>query len=312
MGPAARGVALAGAVLVLATGWPVSSYAQQPTPERPSPAAPPASQRHDEHRHDQTTPEESPTAGQAADQHAGHGPTQPTTPIPPITVADRAAAFPDVESHVMRDNTVYAFVLFDQLEWQGDRSAGGLNWDATGWVGGDRDRLWFRTEGETNDNHLGAAEAQLFYGRAVARWWDVVVGVRQDVRPGPAQTWVAFGVQGLAPYWFEVEATGYVSDGGQTAVRLEVEYELLLTNHLVLQPLVELNLYGKSNVERGIGAGLSSADFGLRMRYEFRRELAPYVGVTWNNTFGETADLAEAAGETTEGPRLVAGLRVWY
>ena len=212
----------------------------------------------------------------------------------------------------MRDNTVYAFVLFDQLEWQGDRSAGGLNWDAKGWVGGDRDRLWFRTEGETNDSHLGAAEAQLFYGRAVARWWDVVVGVRQDVRPGPAQTWVAFGVQGLAPYWFEVEATGYVSDGGQTAVRLEVEYELLLTNHLVLQPLIELNLYGKSNVERGIGAGLSSADFGLRMRYEFRRELAPYVGVTWNNTFGETADLAEAAGETTEGPRLVAGLRVWH
>ena len=185
---------------------------------------------------------------------------------------------------------------------RGDRSAGGLNWDAKGWVGGDRDRLWFRTEGETNDRHLGAAEAQLFYGRAVARWWDVVVGVRQDVRPGPAQTWVAFGVQGLAPYWFEVEATGYVSDGGQTAVRLEVEYELLLTNHLVLQPLVELNLYGKSNVERGIGAGLSSADIGLRMRYEFRRELAPYVGVTWNNTFGETADLAETAGETSDGP----------
>ena len=309
-GVAARAVALTGAVLV--AGWPVSSYAQQPATERPSPAATRASQQHDEPRHDQTTPEEPPTAGQATDQQAGYGTTQPTIPIPPITVADRAAAFPDVESHVMRDNAVYAFVLFDQLEWQGDRSAGGLNWDAKGWVGGDRDRLWFRTEGQADDSHLGAAEAQLFYGRAVARWWDVVVGVRQDVRPGPAQTWAAFGVQGLAPYWFELEATGYVSDGGQTAVRLEVEYELLLTNHLVLQPLVELNLYGKSNVERGIGAGLSSADIGLRMRYEFRRELAPYVGVTWNNTFGETADLAEAAGETSEGPRFVAGLRVWY
>ena len=119
-------------------------------------------------------------------------------------------------------------------------------------------------------------------------WWGVVVGVRQDVRPGSAQTWIAFGVQGLAPYWFEVEATGYVSDGGQTAVRLEAEYELLLTNRLVVQPLIEVNVYGKSNVARGIGAGLSDTDIGLRLRYEFRREVAPYIGVTWRNAFGET------------------------
>ncbi len=251
-------------------------------------------------------------AGQTTDEHAGQGTTQPRTPIPPITDADRAAAFPDVEGHTLQDNAVHAFVLADQLEWQGVETGGGLNWDAKGWLGRDRDRLWFRTEGEAADGRLGDAEAHLFYGRAFARWWDVVVGVRQDVRPGPAQTWLAFGVQGLAPYWFEVEATGYVSDGGQTAVRLEAEYELLFTNRLVLQPLVEVNLYGKSNVDRGIGAGLSTADIGLRVRYEFRREFAPYVGVTWNNTFGETADLLEAAGETTGGTRLVVGLRVWY
>ena len=181
-----------------------------------------------------------------------------------------------------------------------------------GWIGGDRDRLWFRTEGRADDGRLGDAEAHLLYGRAVARWWDVVVGLRQDVRPGPAQSWAAFGVQGLAPYWFEVEATGYVSDGRQTAVRLEAEYEMLLTNRLVLRPLVELNLYGKSNVERGIGAGLSTTEVGLRMRYEFRRELAPYVGVTWNHLFGETRDLARASGDTVGGLRLVAGVRLWY
>ena len=276
--------AITGAVLV--AGWPVSSYAQQ---EPPSAAV-----------------------GQPTDQHAGHEQTEPTTPVPPITAADRAVAFPDVESHALRDNTVFAFLLFDQLEWQGGESTDGVNWDAKGWVGGDRNRLWFRSEGQADDARLGAAEAHLFYGRAVARWWDVVVGVRQDVRSGPAQTWAAFGVQGLAPYWFEVEATGYVSKGGQTTARLEAEYKLLLTNRLVLQPLVEVNLFGQRDEARGIGAGLSHAEISLRVRYEFRRELAPYVGVAWHNTFGETRDLAEAAGDTIAGPRFVAGLRLWH
>ena len=212
----------------------------------------------------------------------------------------------------MGDSAVYTLLLLDQLEWQGDQSEGGMNWDAKGWVGGDRNRLWFRFEGQSEDGRLGDAEAHLFYGRSVARWWDVVVGVRQDVQPGPAQTWAAFGVQGLGPYWFEVEATGYASDGGQTAVRLEAEYELLLTNRLVLRPLAELNLNGKSNVGRGIGAGLSSTDVGLRLRYEVRREVAPYIGVTWNHTFGETRDLAEASGDAVSRMRFVAGLRLWY
>ena len=274
-------VALTG-VAVLVAGWPSSSYAQEEPPSTP--------------------------VGQTTDQ----GTTPPTTPIPPITDADLAAAFPDVEPHPILDNSVYAFVLLDQLEWRGGDSTDGVNWEAKGWIGGDLDRLWFRTKGQADDGRLGDAEAHLFYGRAVARWWDVVVGVRQDVRPGPAQTWAAFGVQGLAPYWFEVEATGYVSDGGQTAVRLEAVYELLLTNRLVLRPLIELNLYGRSNVERGIGSGLSSSEVGLRVRYEFRRELAPYVGVTWSNAFGETRDLAESAGDTAASLRFVAGLRLWF
>ena len=129
---------------------------------------------------------------------------------------------------------------------------------------------------------------------------------------GPAQSWLAVGIQGLAPYWFEVEATAYLGAGGRTAARLEAKYELLFTNRLVLQPLVELNLYGKTNAERRIGAGLSSFDAGLRVRYEFRREFAPYVGVTWRDTFGDTSRFAEAAGEPTGGLRVVAGLRLWF
>jgi len=132
------------------------------------------------------------------------------------------------------------------------------------------------------------------------------------VRPGPARSWLALGVQGLAPYWFEIEATVYLGAGGRTAARLEAQYELLLTNRLVFQPLVEVNLSGKTDIERGIGAGLSSFDAGLRLRYEIRRELAPYVGLTWRDTFGETSRFAEATGEAAGDRRLVAGLRLWF
>ena len=145
---------------------------------------------------------------------------QPATPIPPVTDADRAAAFPDVEAHAMQDSAVHAFVLVDQLEWHGGDTHEGPSWDSTGWIGGDQNRLWFRTEGDVDGGHLGETEAHVLYGRAFARWWDVVVGLRQDARPGPAQSWLAVGVQGLAPYWFEIEATAYIGTGGRTAARL--------------------------------------------------------------------------------------------
>lgn len=304
-GAAVRSFVITGAVL--AAAWPASSYAQPIATPRAAPAPPAAEEQpqHDPRQPHPTPPQEPPST-------AARQTTQPLTPIPPLTDADRAAAFPDVEGHTLQDNTLHAFVLFDQLEWQAIETGGGLNWDAKGWLGRDRDRLWFRTEGQAEDGRLGDAEAHLLYGRAFARWWEMVVGLRQDVRPGPSQSWLAFGVQGLATYWFDIEATVYLSDAGQTAARLEAEYELLLTNRLVLQPLIEVDLYGKSNAARRIGAGVSDVDVGLRMRYEFRREFAPYIGVTWGRTFGGTTDFAEAAGETPAGLRFVAGLRLWY
>ena len=207
---------------------------------------------------------------------------------------------------------MHSFVLFDQLEWQASDEGSGVSWDNRGWIGGDRNRFWFRTEGAGVDGRVNDAHAHLFYGRAIARWWDLVVGVRQDIRPGPAQTWAAVGVQGLAPYWFEVEATAYIGASGRTHVRLETEYQLLLTNRLVLQPLVEVEIYGQSDPTRGIGAGLSTADAGLRLRYEFRREIAPYVGATWARKFFGTADAAKAAGDRSEGARLAFGVRLWF
>ena len=150
------------------------------------------------------------------------------------------------------------------------------------------------------------------WGRMFSRWWDVVAGVRQDFRPGDPQTWVGVGVQGLAPYWFEVEATGYVGAGGRTLARVEAEYELLLTNRLILQPLAEVEFFGKSDPERGIGAGLSTIEGGLRLRYELRREFAPYVGLSWERRFFGTADFARAAGEEVGGARVAFGLRTWF
>ncbi|MEZ5318133.1 MAG: copper resistance protein B [Vicinamibacterales bacterium] len=269
------------AIGALALLWPAISSGQA------SNAAPPA-----QHQHPQQ-------------------PTQLPAGIPPVTDEDRKAAFPDVDGHTVHDNAINYFVLFDQLEWQADGSERGASWDTRGWIGRDLDRFWFRTDGHADGGRVGDAYADLLYGRAIARWWDVVAGVRQDVRPGPARTWAAIGIQGLAPYWFEVEGTAYVGTGGRTHFRFEGEYELLLSNRLILQPLVEIEVYGKSDPERGIGTGLSQVDAGLRVRYELRRELAPYLGVTWDRKFFGTADAARAAGERTGGARFVVGLRFW-
>lgn len=264
---------------------------------------------------------QAPVPAPVPDPHAGHQMPAPApaaqdpegAPVPPITDADRAAAFPpDLHGHAVHDGAINYFVLFDQLEWQVSDEASGVSWDNKTWIGGDRNRLWLRTEGESSDGRLEDAEAQVFFGRAIARWWDVVVGARQDFRPGPGRTWAAVGIQGLAPQWFEVEVTAYVGESGRTAARLEAEYELLLTNRLVLQPLVELNLFGKSDPVRDIGSGLSTADVGFRLRYEVKREFAPYIGAVWQRKFFGTADHARGAGEGVGGWKLAGGLRMWF
>lgn len=280
------------------TGTPVPAHAQDPHADhgQRQPVAPATPVAQDPHRH-----------------HAADGKKPELPPfIPPVTDDDRKAAFPDVHGHSVHDDAVNYYVLFDQFEWQAGDGVNGMNVDTRGWVGTDRDRFWFRAEGEGEDGRVGQMQTHLLYGRRFSRWWDVVAGIRQDIRPGSPQTWAAFGVQGLAPYRFEVEATAYVGTAGRTHLRFEVEYELLLTNRLILQPLFETEIVGKSDPERGVGAGVSTTDLGLRLRYEFRREIAPYLGVTWNNMWGETADFAEAAGEDAGGARFVAGLRVWF
>jgi copper resistance protein B len=278
----------------------------------PSFAQPDPHAGHQQEKPKPSAPAKPATEGAHDHSKASESPKELPPFIPRTTDEDRRAAFPDVQVHAVHDNAVTSYVLFDQLEWQAGDGASGINVDTKGWIGRDRDRFWFRAEGDSEDGRVGDAAAHVLYGRQFSRWWDVVGGIRQDVRPGPARTWAAIGVQGLAPYWFEVEVTAYVGESGRTQARFEVEYELLLTNRLVLQPLIEVDLFGKSDPERGIGAGLSTTDIGFRLRYEFRREFAPYIGVTWNRKYGKTADFAEAASEGTGGARVVTGLRLWF
>lgn len=245
-----------------------------------------------------------------------HGSDAPTTtsrtPIPVLTDADRQAAFPPLGGHQMHDSAINSFFLLDKLEYQDADEGSALAWEASGWVGGDINRLWIRSEGERTNGVTEDAELQLLYGRSVSPWWDVVAGVRQDFQPGSPQTWGAFGIQGMALYDFEAEATAFIGENGQAAARLEGEYDILLTNRLILQPTAEANFYGKNDPERGVGSGLANTEVGLRLRYEIVRQFAPYIGVTWNRSYGKTADLIRDEGGDVDEARFVAGIRLWF
>ncbi|WP_426236500.1 copper resistance protein B [Pseudomonas sp. TWP3-2] len=238
--------------------------------------------------------------------------TQSRTPIPPLTDADRAAVYNAPGGHEVHDTAINSFFIFEKLEWQDADDGSALNWEAQGWIGGDVDRLWLRSEGERTNGKTEEAEVQALWGHSISPWWDLVGGVRQDFKPGDPQTWAAFGIQGLALYNFEAQATAYLGEGGQTAARLEGDYDILLTNKLILQPTAEFNFYGKNDPQRGVGSGLSESEIGLRLRYEICPQFAPYVGVTWNRAYGKTADYARDEGEDNNEARLVLGVRVWF
>ncbi|EIK52650.1 copper resistance protein B [Stutzerimonas stutzeri TS44] len=242
-----------------------------------------------------------------------HAPASDAAPhAPAISAADRAAAFPDLPPHAMHQAGQHFLFLADQLEWQDADEGSTLAWDISGWYGGDIDRLAFRSEGERTDGQTEEAELQLLWSHAIGPWWETIAGVRQDFKPGSPQTWAAFGVQGMPLFGLETEATAFLGEGGQSALRLEAEYDILLTQRWVLQPTAELNLHGRNDAARGVGSGLSEASAGLRLRYEISRQFAPYIGVTWNRAHGNTADLLRDEDEDVSDTRLVAGVRFWF
>jgi len=237
----------------------------------------------------------------------------PRTPIPVLTDADRAAAFPTL-SHASMDHgeAIHHYVLLDRLEtWDADPGHGQA-WEGSAWVGGDIDRLWLRSEGQRTRGRLASADLEALYGHAVGPWWDLLLGARNDSGGGPSRQWAAIGVQGLAPYKFELSATAYVGTQGRTAARVEADYDVLLSNRLILQPRIETWWHGRDDPATRTGAGLGSAEAGLRLRYEITRQFAPYVGVVHERRFGRSADYARADGEGPRDTRWVTGLRIWF
>lgn len=254
--------------------------------------------------HAQDEHEHHPSPDSTAETSAHVPPDPPSHPMEPMTGAQM------VEVMQMNDAGSFGAVLVDQLEWHASDEA--LVWDAQAWYGGDYNKLRLRTEGERSHGETEAASAEALWEHVSARWWSVLTGVRHDFGEGPSRTWVAFGIEGLAPQWLDVEATFYAGEQGRTALRAHVRYELLLTQRLTLQPQLEANLYGKDDRARTIGAGLSDIEAGLRLRYEIRREIAPYIGVEWRKLCGNTADLAPTVGSDTSEARFVAGVRLRF
>jgi len=221
-------------------------------------------------------------------------------------------ALPGTRQLRLADEHNFGLLLIDRLERVYNRDGNATAYDAQAWFGRDYDRLVIKAEGDAAKSKLQEARTELLWGHAFAPFWDTQLGVRYDSGIGPDRGWLAFGVQGLAPYWFEVDAAAYVGNNGRTALRLSGEYEILLTQKLILQPRAEFNLYGKNDEARDIGSGLSSGTVGLRLRYEINRQFAPYVGIERSNTLGKTADLVRAAGESTGKTLWVAGVRIWF
>lgn len=237
---------------------------------------------------------------------------QPVTPIPVLTDADRAAAVPPPNDHPVHDDTLQSFVLIDRLEGFDTDEGRGMEWEAQAWIGTDLDKLWLRSEGERVSGNLEDADLEVLYGRSIARWWDVVAGLRHHFEPGDSQDMAVLGVMGVAPYKFEVEASLYVGDSGYTGARLELEYETLLTNRWILQPAIEVNIHGQDDRSHGNGSGLGTVEAGLRLRYEFTRQFAPYMGIVHERAYGRTADFRRDDGENINDTRIVVGVRTWF
>ena len=264
------------------------------------------------------------------DPHAGHAmPAQsadpPVAPPPPAALLGPAhaadtvfapAAMADAREGLRAEHggmIAYRFTI-DRLEFVSRKDRDGHAWeDVQFWYGSDLNKLWIKSEGEgAFGRDVERAEVQALWSRAIVPFFDLQAGLRYDIRPRPDRAHLVLGLQGLAPYWFEADAAVFLSDEGDLTARLEGEYDLRITQKLILQPRAEVELAAQDVPELGIGAGLSTAEAGLRLRYEFVPEFAPYVGVEYERAFGDTADFRRADGEDAGGWNLVLGVRAWF
>lgn len=309
-------------------GTPQTPAPQAPAPQTPAPKPPvpqqqpaaPAEQHGNQDHGDKP-------AAAAPDQHAGHDtaeefvdPPEAGNDVPPDApaefAADRFFGAGDMNRArgILRDEHGGALtykIMGDMIDYRSRDGEDGYAWNGEAWFGGDIDRFVIKTEGEGSDE-IESAEIQALYSRAWDHVTDLQIGIRQDIEPNPSRTYLALGFETVLPYWFEVEGALFVGERGQVLGRLDGNYDFQLTQRLVLQPRAEVNFAAKDDAAIGLGAGLSDAELGLRLRYEFQREFAPYIGVSWERKFGDTADYARADGENAETTSFVIGLRAWY
>lgn len=230
-----------------------------------------------------------------------------------LSILILGAALPASSWAMGEDDPLLFMFKLDKFEVQdADSGSTPLIWEGSAWLGKDLNKLYLKTEGERVGGEYEELSTELLYSRAISPYWDVQTGWRHDSYPKPTRDWFAIGLQGLAPYYFETDASLYIGSSGRLAASLSSEYEWMLTQRWVLSPEAELNFYSKDDPETHTGSGLSNTKLGLRLRYEFRREFAPYIGVEWNKKFGQTADYAREEGSKTETTRLVAGVRLWF
>jgi copper resistance protein B len=208
------------------------------------------------------------------------------------------------------DEHVFYHAMLSQLEGRFGRD-NNFRWEGEGWAGTDMNRVLLRSEGTVSSGKVEDGQQEIFYSRPISTYFNALVGTRYDLDSGPGRGWAALGVEGLAPLFFHVAATGYMSDTGHYAAKLEGSYDLLLTQTLILQPQIEMNLYSKADPSRMVGSGLSDIDTGLRLRYEISRKFAPYLAVTYENKFGQTAGFARSNSDPTSKLRFTFGVRVW-
>ena len=253
----------------------------------------------------------------------------PAVPPPPIAFSGPEHAanlfYSDPAMAEARDELIQehggltAYRIFvDQAEVAIRKGREGYSFDAQAWYGGDINKLWLKTEGEgTFGEAFEGAEVQALWSRAIDPWFDAQLGVRQDFQSGPDRTYLVAGIQGLAPYWFEVEGTAFLSNKGDLTARFEAEYDFRLTQAVILQPLVEVDLALQDVPELGIGSGLSTAEIGARLRYQIRpssgpAEISPYIGIEYERAFGDTARFRRLADEDVGGWSFLIGLRTWF
>lgn len=284
----------------------------------PAPAQ--AADPHTEHRMPAENPD--PHAGHDMGQKAGPQP-QPGSPPPEARAGPSHAADAywgetamDRSREILRDEhgdvPVHRF-LVDRAEARVRDSRDGYLLDIQAWFGGDIDKLWLKSEVEGPWGHrLEHAEIQALWSHAIGPWFDLQSGVRFDPQHGPNRTHLALGIQGLAPYWWEVEGTLFLSDHGELTARAEAEYDLRITQKLILQPRVEVELAAQDSPELGIGSGLSDVSLGLRLRYQLSPLVAPYVGVEYEHAYGDTRDFRRADGDKADGFTLLTGARFWF